>query len=276
MAKTNAASFIKTTLPQVQYANWGKGLSDAFLNAFETNYQRKRQDQMDAINIASKTQQMELLEQTAPLDIKSSQLGLRRSELELGQLEKDVDEENDFYNNGADPFVKGGANDYFRALDKYDAVRRPGDNTTSKGKPAGTELDGMDLPEPLKPFEGDFIKFGRENNVDPKALAAISIHETGKGTSNAFRNKNNLMGVSNASGPISFDDPTESIRKMASLLGSRKSGPYKAAETLSEIGSIYAPTGAGNDPRGLNSSWASGVSNYYTSLGGDPNAPIKL
>lgn len=282
MSRTNAAAYIRTTVPTVEYRNVGKEVSDSFARAFEAAYQRKRQEALDAVNIASKRQEMALLDRTAPLDIKNSELRLRKAELELGQFEKDLREEDNFYKNGADPYSGAKDNPYFQDVDRYDSIRRPGaasatsDSVRKLPDRTASELTGLDLPEPLQPFEEDFIEIGRENGVDPRALAAISIHETGRGTSNAFRNKNNLMGVSNSKGPIAFQDPTESIRKMARLLGSRTSGPYKNAETLAEIGSIYAPIGAESDPRGLNNHWTSGVSKYLTTLGGDPNAPIRI
>jgi hypothetical protein len=99
---------------------------------------------------------------------------------------------------------------------------------------------------------------------------AISMHETANGTSSAYRNKRNAMGVSDAKGPIAFEDPAESVARMARVLASDK-GPYRNARTLAEIGRIYAPPGAGNDPRGLNGYWTAGVSKYLRQLGGDPD-----
>lgn len=98
--------------------------------------------------------------------------------------------------------------------------------------------------------------------------------ETGKGTSSAFRNKNNAMGVSNSRGPVRFNNPAESIYKMAQTL-SRKNGPYGRANTIAQIGRIYAPPGAGNDVNGTNGTWPSGVSKYYQMLGGNPGAAVK-
>lgn len=128
----------------------------------------------------------------------------------------------------------------------------------------------MRLPEPLQPLAPVFEAEGRKHGLDPRLLMAISMHETGNGTSSAYRNKRNAMGVSNAKGPIDFTDPAESVSRMARVLAS-PSGPYKDARTVAEIAAVYAPPGAGNDPRGLNSHWTAGVSKYLRQLGGDPN-----
>lgn len=130
------------------------------------------------------------------------------------------------------------------------------------------------LPPALRNLAPHFQAAGQRFNVDPKFLAAISMLETGKGTSNAFRNKNNAMGVSNSRGPISFGHPAESIYKMAETL-SRRNGPYGRASTIAQIGRIYAPPGAGNDPNGTNGYWPSGVSKYFQMLGGNPFAAVK-
>lgn len=132
----------------------------------------------------------------------------------------------------------------------------------------------MTVPAPLQPLVPVFETAGRQHGLDPRLLAAIAMHETGNGTSSAFRNKNNAMGVSNARGPIAFSRVEDSIERMARVLSS-SSGPYRHANTLEEIAKVYAPVGAGNDPRGLNRHWLDGVSRYYRALGGDPSAPIK-
>jgi hypothetical protein len=122
------------------------------------------------------------------------------------------------------------------------------------------------LPAQAKHLAQAFIDSGRRHNVDPIALAAIAKHETGNFTSSAFRNKNNAMGVSDARGPIHQASHEASIEKMAKLLGSTTSGPYKNASTIAEIGGIYAPIGAGNDPTGLNNHWTRGVAKFADTL----------
>ena len=125
------------------------------------------------------------------------------------------------------------------------------------------------LPDPLKPFAKDFEVAGAKYGVAPNILAAISMHETGNGTSSAFRNKNNAMGISDASGPVEVGSVAESIDKMAMLLGkgiNEGTGPYANAKSIADIANIYAPPGAGNDPRNLNQFWTQGVTSNIQKL----------
>lgn len=139
-----------------------------------------------------------------------------------------------------------------------------------KPPPARPGSETSMLPKPLAPLAPAFQEAGKKHGIDPRLLMAISMHETANGTSSAYRNKKNAMGVSDSKGPVGFDDPAASVEQMARVLTSPK-GPYKNARTLAEIGKVYAPSGAGNDPRGLNSHWVSGVSKYLRQLGGDPD-----
>lgn len=129
------------------------------------------------------------------------------------------------------------------------------------------------LPASMKHLAPVFQDAGQKYGIDPKFLAAISMLETGKGTSKAFHNKNNAMGVSDRRGPISFSNPAESIYRMAKTLANPK-GPYARANNIQGIGRIYAPPGAGNDPNGTNGYWATGVAKYYSQLGGDPSQAV--
>jgi len=125
------------------------------------------------------------------------------------------------------------------------------------------------LPDALKPYAKDFEAAGAKYGVAPNILAAISMHETGNGTSSAFRNKNNAMGISDASGPVEVGSVAESIDRMASLLGkgiNEGTGPYANAKSIADIANIYAPPGAGNDPRNLNQFWTQGVTSNIQKL----------
>lgn len=119
------------------------------------------------------------------------------------------------------------------------------------------------LPAGLQPYAQSFINAGKANGVDPKVLAAISALETAGGTSKAFREKNNAMGISDDSGPVQMPSVDESISHMAKTLADPK-GPYKNAKTLRQIGAIYAPPGAKNDINGTNAGWADGVQAYLS------------
>lgn len=137
-------------------------------------------------------------------------------------------------------------------------------------------VSASDLPKGLSKFSNAFNEAGARHGVDPKALAAIAMHETGNGTSPAFLKKNNAMGISNSKGPVAMESVEQSIDKMASLLGNANGGPYRDTDQISEIAGKYAPVGAGNDPRGLNKFWTDGVASNYRALGGDPSAPVRI
>ena len=125
------------------------------------------------------------------------------------------------------------------------------------------------LPQPLQPYAKSFEEAGARHGVPAALLAAISMHETGGGTSSAFRNKNNAMGISDSSGPVQVAKVEDSIEKMASLLGqgiNQNTGPYAGVKTVDDIGRIYAPVGAGNDTRNLNPAWSQGVTSQLQKL----------
>lgn len=121
------------------------------------------------------------------------------------------------------------------------------------------------LSPALQQYESAFRRAGEKYGVDPDLLMAIAIHETGNGTSSAFRNKKNAMGVSpNGGGPRSFETVEAGIDYMARQLARNYLG--QGLTTIAAIGKKYAPPGASNDPRGLNSHWVKGVSEYYFQL----------
>ncbi len=153
----------------------------------------------------------------------------------------------------------------------------PSSGTTSGGsgrfRNVTAESLGARLPAKMRSLAQDFVDAGQVHGIDPRFLAAISMLETRRGTSSAFRNKNNAMGVSNSRGPIRFSNKSASIHKMARTLANPR-GYYRNATTINRIGRIYAPPGAGNDPHGTNGYWPRGVSKYYRQLGGDPSAQV--
>lgn len=129
------------------------------------------------------------------------------------------------------------------------------------------------LPKALRKYADTFQKAGEKYGVDPRFLAAISMHETGNGTSSAFRNKKNAMGISNRSGPIRMSSVEASIDKMARGLA-KKTGYYRGKTTIGGVANIYAPVGAKNDPTGLNGYWAKGVAKNFRKFGGNPSQQV--
>lgn len=148
-----------------------------------------------------------------------------------------------------------------------------GQGTDGTGKFANTREALNKLPEKLSKYADAFQAAGEKYGVDPRFLAAISMHETGNGTSSAFRNKNNAMGISGKGGPKHISSVEESINIMARTLA-KKDGYYKGKNTIGEIGKVYAPSGATNDPTGLNAYWAGGVAKNFKMFGGDPLSQV--
>jgi len=135
-------------------------------------------------------------------------------------------------------------------------------------RPPTTSLNEK-LPASMKGLGPSFEKFGRQYGVDPALLAAISMHETGLGTSRAYTEGNNAMGVSNSKGPISFASKEDGIEHMAQTLAmSPLYSNWRKSGSIDDLASVYAPIGAENDPRNLNKDWSSGVSKFYNQLKG--------
>jgi hypothetical protein len=105
-------------------------------------------------------------------------------------------------------------------------------------------VDPMQLEKTVPAGYGQvFVQAGRENNIDPVLLAAISAHESGRWKSRTARQENNWMGVMTRSGAKSFGKPEESIFYAAELLNRK---PFKSRNTLSEIAPIYCTKNPGH------------------------------
>ena len=137
-------------------------------------------------------------------------------------------------------------------------VLERGAGVQQRSEATDTKLGG------LAPYYDTFVDAAQVNGLDPKLLMAIAMHETGRGTSSAFRNKKNAMGVSDAKGPRSFTSVEASIYYMADQL--RRNYIGKGLRSVAQIGAKYAPIGAGNDPGGLNRHWVAGVTQYMNEL----------
>lgn len=114
---------------------------------------------------------------------------------------------------------------------------------------------------------GDVIaNAARANGIDPGFLAAIAMHESGKGTSNAIRNKNNAFGIMTSSGIRSFSSLTENINYAADML--RRLYINQGLTTVETIQKKYAPIGASNDPTSLNKYWVNGINTFWKQFTG--------
>lgn len=92
-------------------------------------------------------------------------------------------------------------------------------------------------------------------------IVSISKHETGNWTSNAFKNKNNFGGVMCNSGLKKYATFEDGLNGFVNLLKNRYFN--KGLNTIEQIGAVYCPVGATNDPTGVNQYWIPNVTNYY-------------
>lgn len=102
--------------------------------------------------------------------------------------------------------------------------------------------------------------------VDWRLAVAISMHETGKYTSVAFNDNNNVGGNFRNGSLMVFEDLDKGIDFFISNLKTKYID--LGLDTIEEISVKYAPIGADNDPNDLNSNWIPGVTRYYKELGG--------
>lgn len=121
------------------------------------------------------------------------------------------------------------------------------------------------------PLQGQgqaFVQSGRRHRIDPRLLAAIAGAESSFGE--------HQSGAKNPFGwgpGIDFPSYQAAIETVAK--GLRENYLNQGLKTIVQIGSKYAPAGAGNDPTNLNSHWTENVSKFYRELGGSslPGAP---
>jgi len=145
------------------------------------------------------------------------------------------------------------------------------DSLRCTGQADARALDAQ-LAAAGSPLAGDgaaFVREGLANDIDPRALVAIAAHETMLETYGPAQAIRNPFGL----GPgIAFDDEADAIAMAARTLA-RYAGD--GLVTIPQVGARWAPVGAANDPGGLNGAWPSGVSAFFTTLGGDPGRPIQ-
>ena len=119
----------------------------------------------------------------------------------------------------------------------------------------------------LKGTESMFAKYGKKYGVDPALAMAIAQWETGRGTSNLLRTKNNVGGMYDSRNKtfFTFDSIEQGIESMIRNL--QKNYISQGLKTVAQIQKKYAPTkGATNDPKGLNNNWTKGVSSMLSQI----------
>jgi murein DD-endopeptidase MepM/ murein hydrolase activator NlpD len=111
-----------------------------------------------------------------------------------------------------------------------------------------------------------FVQISNIFKVNPALMAAIAMHETGNGTSNAIKTKNNCFGMMSGSTVRTYTTLTEGIRAGISNLS--RNYIYQGRKSIDAIQKKYAPVGASNDPTGLNKNWQNGVNKFYKNITG--------
>lgn len=126
-------------------------------------------------------------------------------------------------------------------------------------KAIGNNLKGV--------FDGkaEYIFFSaKKQNVNPMLMAAIIKHETGNGSSKMVTQMNNPGGITRGKGFAKYDSLNEGIDAMAKLL--KEEYIDKGRGNIEEIGKVYCPVGASNDPTGINKYWVPMVAKNYQEI----------
>lgn len=120
----------------------------------------------------------------------------------------------------------------------------------------------------LAGYENEIISISEEKGIDPVLFAAIALHESAYGKSNAILSYNNPGGLMNpATGSLfRYATLSEGLQSMGRTLYNRIR--VDGLTTIEKLGSVYAPVGAANDPTGLNQHWVPNITEIASKLGG--------
>lgn len=121
---------------------------------------------------------------------------------------------------------------------------------------------------PLIGYGTTFATAGQSYNVNPALMVAIGQQESVLGTAGIVKDHPyNYYGLTASGGGwAEFSSWEEAINNQAQYL--REQYLDKGLTTIPQIGSKYAPVGAGNDPNNLNSNWVSGVQSHFDAIVG--------
>lgn len=119
-------------------------------------------------------------------------------------------------------------------------------------------------------YGDDIIEIAEEKGIDPVLFGAIALHETAYGTSSGVVDKNNPGGLmdpaTNMQSLQQFATLREGLEAMAVTLYNRII--EDGLVTIEQLGEIYAPVGAENDPNNLNQHWIPTMEKLTKNLGG--------
>lgn len=135
--------------------------------------------------------------------------------------------------------------------------------------PTPQELDAY-LSSKGSPMAGDgaaFVASGGRWKVDPRLLVAISGAESNFGQITCA--PYNGWGWGCPNGPYAFTSWADAIETVTR--GLRTGYLAEGRTSVALIQQKYAPSGAANDPTGLNNHWVANVSRFLLELGGNPN-----
>lgn len=127
-----------------------------------------------------------------------------------------------------------------------------------------TEIKENDKISKLSEIEKMIYNKAIENELTENQafiILAISKHETGRWSSKAFLNKNNLGGIMCKYGLKSYNSLDEGVEAFVQLLKNRYF--LQGLDTIEKIQPVYCPVGADNDPKGLNQYWLPMVTKYF-------------
>lgn len=118
---------------------------------------------------------------------------------------------------------------------------------------------------PLAGLGAKFVAAGDQNGVDWRLLIAIAKSESDLGRNGGARAIHNPFGL----GPgITYPSWDAAIDAAARTVANNRA---QGRTTVAQIGTSWAPVGAANDPRNLNSNWVKNTTAFLRQLGGDPS-----
>lgn len=123
---------------------------------------------------------------------------------------------------------------------------------------------------PLAGKYDQIVAAARTNGIPPALLAGVIAHETGNGH---VLSGNNVAGLMDPATGMAKKMRFASLDAWISRAGQVVAKNYSlAGGNLDKMGERYAPVGAANDPRRLNSGWPAGVRKQMNALSGGGSA----
>lgn len=156
---------------------------------------------------------------------------------------------------------------------KNEADDRMNSGGIEVGAITGVKIDSYlkQKSSPLSGYGDAHNVSGKAHNVDPRLIVAISGAETSFATDSSagsdITTGHNAWGMGPHNVYASWPAGIEAVA--ANLGGSTYIGGGNI--TVASIQVHWAPSGAANDPNGLNNNWTRNVTKFLQDLGGDPN-----